>query len=226
MSSVKLDPASHTYSLDGVRVPGVTQVLAPLNDFGILPLGTLEGAAVRGRAVHKATEEHDREPTWKPAVEKPWRPEWVGPVPVNSSLVPYLDAWKQFLADTKFEIHAIEQQVYSRKYNYAGVLDRLGVLNGKRCVIDIKTTAAISPQVGVQLAAYQQAVNEELVAPTRTKIGGYHKRFACQLRRNGTYRLEEFTDAADWSVFLALLTVHNWRLRYRKEKSWKQIPTP
>lgn len=214
-ATLEFDPVRHAYTLNGLPVPSVTRVISPLNEFStFIREGTLAKAAERGTAVHFATEMHDQaflddlngsEPP-PAAPELLWRPEDETPV-----VLPYMEAWRQFLADTAFEVHAIEERTFSGRHRYAGTIDRLGVLNGQRCVIDIKTSSAIGPQVGIQLAAYQGAANER-----RPMAERYRKRFACQLRRDGSYRLEEFRDSADWSVFLALLQLHNWRLRYRK----------
>lgn len=189
------DPVSHSFTLDGLPVPSVTRVLAPLQEINI-GYAFLEQARRRGSAVHAATEQHDRQQIWRPNDDDP----------TVETVAPYLDAWQKFLGDTGFEVHAIEEQVVSRRHRYAGILDRLGVLNGKRVVIDIKATAAISPVMGLQLAAYQAAANEG-----RSTAEKYPKRFVCQLEKSGTYRLQEFRDRADMTVFLALLTVHQWR---------------
>ena len=236
---LEFDPVRHAYTLDGLPIPGVTSVIAPLNDFSaFIREGILAEAARRGTAVHFATELHDLDrlacadcgalpgqrhqcalgdgpdpfaipPEGEAADEPIWRPEDDRP-----EVVPYLDGWRRFLADTGFDVHAVEERACSRRHRYAGTIDRLGMLNGERCVIDIKTTATLNPQVGVQLAAYQVATNEG-----RPRADHYRKRFACQLRRDGSYRLEQYREAADWSVFLALLTLHNWRLRFRKGKA-------
>lgn len=192
------DPTSHSFTLDGLPIPNVTRVLAPLQDMNP-GYAFLEQARRRGTAVHAMTEQYDdarrRLELWKPDDD-----------PMAEVVAPYLDAWAKFLDDTGFEVHAIEEQVFSRRHRYAGILDRLGVLNGRRVVIDIKATAAISPVMGIQLAAYQAAVNEG-----RPKAEQYPKRFVCQLRNDTSYRLQEFRDRADVTVFLALLTIHQWK---------------
>lgn len=195
---LSFDANTHTYKLNGVPVPAVTRVLEPLYDFDPM-IGYLESARRRGVAVHLETERHDRAAA--NIISGVWDPE--GP---SSLVAPYLKAWQKFLSDTDFEIHDIELQVWSARHRYAGTLDRIGVLNGRRCVIDIKTTAQIKPVMGVQLAAYQAALNESLMKNTQ-----YPYRFVCQLKPDGTYRLQEFREKSDFSVFLALLQIHNWR---------------
>lgn len=212
---LEFDPVRHAYTLNGFPIPSVTRVLAPLNEFStFIREGTLAAAAKRGTDVHFATEMHDQDILEdlslrdRPAMPEPeplWKPD------DSPTVAPYMMAWRRFLADTGYSVHAIEDRIFSRRYRFAGTLDRLGVLNGHRCVIDIKTTSEIGPQVGIQLAAYQAAVNE-----VRPSEDHYRRRFAVQLRRDASYRLHEFHDPADWTVFLALLTLYNWRLRHRK----------
>jgi hypothetical protein len=198
------DPATHSFTLDGLSIPSVTHVLAPLSDSDFTYQQYMEAARRRGVAVHEATERYDR----MRGANKVWNPS-----DDEEIVVPYLAAWQKFLDDTGFEVHTIEEIVSSKRHRYAGILDRLGVLNGRRAVIDIKTTVAIKPVMGVQLAAYQAAYNEG-----RRKAEQYPQRFVCQLRKDGNYRLEEFRDRADLTVFLALLTIWNWKeLHHGKE---------
>lgn len=212
-NTLAFDPETHRFTLDGQPIPSVTRVLALLYRFDqpyeVMKISqAIEAARQRGRVVHQETEEYDR--IWKPleaAEGGAWRPE--------SAFPEYLAAWRRFLSDTGFELHAIEEAVFSARHRYAGIVDRLGLLNGERAVLDIKTTAAINPETGIQLAAYQAATNEG-----RRKAEHYDKRFVCQLRPNGTYRLEEFKDRADFTVFLSLLTIHNWRARHQKGEPW------
>ncbi len=197
--SLDFDPATHSFTLDGLAIPSVTGVLGPLTDGDISYYMYMESARRRGVAVHEATERYDR----MRGASETWKPEMWSQDP---TVGPYLAAWQKFLADTGFEVHAIEEQVVSKRHRYAGILDRLGVLNGRRAVIDIKTSVAIKPVMGIQLAAYQAAYNEG-----KLKAKQYPQRFVCQLLKDGNYRLQEFRDKADFTVFLALLTISNWR---------------
>lgn len=202
LPGVDFNPTNHTYRLDGFSVPSVTAVLAPIDDLSSPSLAQyLEIARQRGTDVHAATERHDLLTRFADK-NGAWHPE-------NPTVAPYLDAWKSFLADTQFEIHAVEQVVASKRHRYAGTLDRLGVLNGRRVVIDIKTGATLKPVMGIQLAAYQAAVNEG-----KPRDEQYPYRFICQLRKDGSYKLQEYKDKADFTVFLALLTIHQWRTQH------------
>jgi hypothetical protein len=73
-------------------------------------------------------------------------------------------------------------------------------------VIDAKTGA--SALVALQLAAQAQAIKE-----TRT-LKAKPRRYSLTLTSRGTYRLREWTDAADFPSFCAILQTYQWVARY------------
>jgi len=190
MKDLTFDPERHAYYARGLEIPGVTQVMGGLNDFLGLDPDVLEAARDRGTRVHEATVAYDCS----------------GHRLEASSLRLYLDAWTQFRADTGFAPTAIEEQVYSERHRYAGTVDRVGPLKGVLAIIDIKTTTAMNPVTALQLAAYQEAYN----AGRKEKA---QERWAVQLRKDGTYRLHQYKDRADLSVFLACVQIFNWKER-------------
>jgi hypothetical protein len=54
-----------------------------------------------------------------------------------------------------------ERMIYSQFYNYAGTMDGLCVVDGKRCIVDWKTSNYLYPEYAYQTAAYQYAYVEE-----------------------------------------------------------------
>ena len=109
----------------------------------------------------------------------------------------------------------VEHPVASERHLFAGTIDRIGTLDGMLSIVDLKTSAAVNPLTALQLAAYQQAYNEAAHRGASDPLRAWaQKRFAVQLRPDGSYRLHEYKDAADWSTFLALLTSRNWRARF------------
>ena len=192
MGKLEFDEAKHEYRLEGALLPSVTQVLKPLQDFSTIPEDILERSANFGTAVHLAT--------------ALWDQNDLDLDSVDVAIVPYLEAWKRFRDETKITFEAIETQVVSEKYRYAGTLDRIGFLNEKPTVIDIKT-GLTNPLIGVQLAGYLVAWNE-------THVLKATKRASVSLRKDGTYRLDWWEDKADWACFLALLQITNWQLAH------------
>ena len=58
------------------------------------------------------------------------------------------------------EWESCEEKVYSRNWQYAGTVDAVAKINGKRCVIDFKTSAKIYKEYYLQVAAYVSAIGE------------------------------------------------------------------
>jgi len=66
--------------------------------------------------------------------------------------------WKE---ENKVEFIEAEKIVYSKKYDYVGTFDIKAKVNGKLCLIDIKTSNGIYEEVKLQTAAYVKADEEE-----------------------------------------------------------------
>jgi hypothetical protein len=99
-----------------------------------------------------------------------------------------------------YRAREIEHCLYNADYRYAGTLDRVGDLGGVDVLIDIKTGYE-QRATGPQTAAYAacRKATEKL------------RRFGCYLQADGTYRLVPYKERSDWHVFLACLTLINWR---------------
>lgn len=175
-------------------MPSVTQVLEGLHSFANVPWDILEAAQERGTDVHSACQFHDEDDL------------------IESDLTPlvrgYLEGWKRFVLDCSPNWSAIEQQFYHPTLRYAGTPDRFGelTLRGElvgQAQVDIKTALASHPCWGVQTMAYNHIAG----------LPGA-RRFTCQLRPDGTYRLIEWTDAQDWPVFVSLTTLRTWKERH------------
>lgn len=192
-TAIEFREATHEYFVGGKPMPSVSEILRPLVDFSRVPPDALEFARERGTAVHKATELHDLGTLDEDSVDEHVRP--------------YLNAWKKFLEETGFIPRLIEHRVYHGGYGYCGTIDRLGVMTrlagSPGAVIDIKTPVQLGPVVGIQLAAYKEALRGT------SNISGL--RYAVQLRSDAQYRLIQYADPQDFGVFVALLTIKKWR---------------
>jgi hypothetical protein len=191
MSGLTFDEASHTYAFDGVPVPGVTAILQPLTDFSFVKAEVMSAAQAFGTAVHLACELWDR--------------GTLDEGELDPALAPYLAGWRLFSAEHDVKWRRIEEKVYHPIYRYAGTLDREGLVDGKAAVADIKSSVDLYPAVGPQLAAYKNAT------PGASPL---MKRYAVQLKDDGTYVLKEYADRDDWPMFLSLLTLRLWCQRH------------
>lgn len=204
---LEFDRASHTYRLDGIQVPNVTLVTDALSSYYGVPADVLQRKAEIGDAVHYACELDDQQDLEDSSL----------PAEIQG----YVFAWRRFKEETGFESEYAEHRVVSRAYRFAGTLDRIGrfhrlrtISPKTRALLDIKTTYDILPSCGPQLAAYACAWNEGV--PKAEKV---ERRFIVQLKADRTYRLEEFRDPTDLSVFLSAATILAWRQRHNLEKS-------
>ena len=192
--TLALDQRTHTYYVNDLVVPGVTGTLDMLSQYEGIPSPVLEYKSAIGRAVHKACELDDLGDLDE---------ESVGP-----NCLPYLQAWRQFRADMKLEIIAVEQWVYHPKKRYAGQLDVVGRMAGAVWIIDRKCTATLSRVCGLQTAAYMAAWNEGGQPANHLAT----KRAAVQLRPDGRYMFQEYSDTRDFTVYCAALLLSSWRL--------------
>jgi len=196
MDRLTFDEATHTYRLDNIMVPSVTQILKPLTSeelAGVDP-EILAKAGRLGTAVHQMTALHDQGDL---DVEE-----------LHEALVPYLSAWISFKKQAGFKSECIEQMCWSDKYRYAGTVDRVGFIGNDCVLLDIKTGTKVPDSIGVQLAAYAMAWNESMIPKIK-------KRLSVQLKGDGKYRMDWWTQKDDWNVFLALLQIKNWKISRR-----------
>ena len=199
---LSFDEAAHVYHWDGVRVPNVTSVLSPLTDYSMIPADVLENARAEGVQIHKMIELDAKQD-----LDVDSLPDWIQP---------YWKAWQKFKADSGFEMVSSEFRMYHPTMQYAGTCDLVAHLtklkNAKGyALIDVKRSLYAGPVIGLQLAAYADAWDNDMPRQHRIK-----HRFAFQPRKDGSYRLEEYTDPTDRMTFQALLTVHKWRTRHAK----------
>lgn len=94
-------------------------------------------------------------------------------VEYDEHLEGYIAQYRQFLTDFEPEFLLAEAPVYNRTFAYAGTLDGVAVIDGKRVVLDLKTTAHASdsgksrppyPEVALQLTLYKHAEQVGLLA--------------------------------------------------------------
>jgi hypothetical protein len=222
-----LHEETHTYTdATGAVWPGVTSILNELSDFSMVPRDTLEYARQLGTAVHEACEYHDR--------------GTLDEASVDPAVRPYLDGYLSFLEREKPEIHLIESLVWHSGERYAGKLDRAMTLRKRRAILDVKTPKDVRKAlVGPQTAAYLRAINRQIYlaqnwpdaadqtagavaarkdAAARFEAEKYERRYALQLRDDGTYHLHELTDPADARIFTACQDIRAWRAKHNLQR--------
>lgn len=82
--------------------------------------------------------------------------------PINEAIRNGVDAFTQWWDQFHVVPVASEEKVYSEQFGYAGTLDLDAEVDGKRCIVDFKTSSGIYPEMWLQTAGYQLAREEEL----------------------------------------------------------------
>jgi hypothetical protein len=173
------------YVVDSYRYVSVTEVLS-LSGWArydkVDPV-VLSRAAERGSLVHDATEEVD-DGTFN--VEE-----------FREDLIPYIDGYEKFMREHEYEVLESEIVVFNHKYKYAGQLDRICMLDGKKTLLDIKTSAQRKPEWGLQLAGYEMAYGEELERRVALRVG------------LGFYEIDNYNNDNDYPRFLEAVKIVN-----------------
>lgn len=119
---------------------------------------------------------------------------------LHGSIRGRVSSFNAFLSEMRPEILATEERVESLSHGYRGTPDLRLRLDGREGVADLKPPTE-APWHAIQLAAYAGAYDRPM------------KRWNIYLADTGRYRIVERKSREDWKVFLAALTIHNWRGR-------------
>lgn len=186
MAQLVFYDVDHQYEVDGEKYTSTSEVIRFISrdEYGDINQYTLDNAADRGTAVHKAAEQLDR----------------YGDAEVDDAIVPYLQAYVRFLKEHKAEWSVIEKAMFHTERKYAGTIDRFGMVDGKASVVDIKTNSAIKKTlVKAQLNGYEDM--------RRSQGLPHAEQLLClQLMKDGKYRL--YPCAIDMTEFDACYTLH------------------
>jgi hypothetical protein len=187
------DPARHRYFYNGRPVPNVTRILesAGMLDFGGASFEAMQNARELGTLVHETV-----------ALDNVGRLDMDS---VDEDIVGYLIGWRRFRRETGFVPRLVERRVYHASFRYAGTLDAEGELRAcSAALVDIKSGSK-QRATGPQTAAYDAALMSEY------KANGKRKRFGVYLTPDGRYDLVPYDDREDFAVFMAALSLFNWK---------------
>ena len=178
---INFDSETHTYTdEDGNTLPSVTTILS---EEGLIDTTWFKPEhAQRGTDIHEATAMID-----KGDMSATDFPEWMHG---------YLDAWQLFKIDEGFTPELIETIVSDGVF--AGTVDRVGNMRGKRWLLDIKTGRP-SKWHRLQTSAYAHALEEPNI-----------NRGTVHITKDGKYRFKEHDHpSSDMDAWLCLI---GWRI--------------
>lgn len=82
-------------------------------------------------------------------------------MPTDKAILTGANAFLDWVMSHKVEFVSTERVVYSKEHNYIGTLDIEAVVDGERCLIDLKSSNGLYNTVRMQTAAYAKADEEE-----------------------------------------------------------------
>lgn len=185
----------HIYMLDGQRLPCVSDLCRFLHReiYKDAPPWQMEAAADRGAKVHAATEALDKS----------------GKAGIEEEYLPYLQAYADFLREHDVQWDLVEYPDYHPVHSYAGTIDRYGSVDGKRTLLDIKTTYTVyKPLCSASLNLYRMILEARMLRVDQLAI--------LHLKKDGTYKLILFK--FDDTVPLALITLNTALQKRRKHE--------
>lgn len=187
--SLTFNAENHTYALDGQPVPSVSKVIEPLYDFRFVSPEALERARKRGTAIHKTIELFElgrlNRATLHPALEA------------------CLGRWIDFKQTMNYVPRRLEQQVFSKKFGYAGTYDGDGTMQGDEMLLDVKSGEVYEPHK-VQTAAYKIAAVEQGFVTENCLRGSIYI-------SEDSWEFQFHKIEGDRAAFLSLLTILKWR---------------
>lgn len=208
-ADLTFDAATHTYTLpDGRVVPSVTQVLRSIGistDFEALGAISdrlrerIDYRRALGTAIH--------------ADAHSWDDKELDEASVHVDVVPFLEAWKEFRANTRLTPLTRERRVFHPVQFYCGTLD--GIFrkpDGRSVLIDLKIGDPNDCGADLQTAAYLAAWQLE------NPLGMVHERWAVRLTPDNAipYRITPYGDYRDFGKFANVVsTFHELTARRR-----------
>lgn len=120
----------------------------------------------------------------------------------ENALLKYFE-WRK---NNDIELIFVEKPLVSEKYLYGGTLDIYGILNGKKTLVDLKSSKAIWEEFFYQLAGYNNLLEEQDYFPEEYRILRFgrdesegHEEMVLSREALETY----------WEIFYHLLQVYH-----------------
>lgn len=230
---LKFDAGKHMYTWDDKPVPGVTTILQCIakpmliqwaagmaSDYWFkackadTPLLDLD-------AIHKAAKTAHRKKAQAAADIGTNVHDYAECFFKNKPLPPLetdqakrgVEAFHKWLEAHNVKIIDSERRVFSHMYYYAGTCDFTAEIDGEMGVGDIKTSSGIYPEMRLQTAAYQHAIEEEMNMK-------YTVRWIVRFdKKTGEFEAKSFRDfELDFFGFRAAHGLHQALKKIEKEK--------
>lgn len=214
MTRLRFDERTHTYYLDGKRIPGTTGIIGkainkPHLALWMAKLGVAEANRVRDASALLGTRVHAVVESINLGTHV-YRAD--GELAVDDDLRPFADAYLEWFQAEVVQVVGAETPLYSEEHWFAGTADGILLLRGRThpTLADLKTSKGDYPHDdwGLQTVAYQVAALESLGIVTTSRMVIHMpsdrpgKLFPIELP------IEEA--ASDWKGFLHCRGIYEW----------------
>ncbi len=157
------------YTIEGNQYPSVTKILQAIAKPALIYWACIQGWEISKKEkietsvqLLKFLKKIQNENMARGSDTHAWIEEYfkTGKMPEKEN--EFVAGFKLFLKEHIIKEKYIEQEIYSKNFNYAGTCDFVGFLDGEKVVVDFKTNkeGRIYPEVELQLTAYSIALNE------------------------------------------------------------------
>lgn len=174
------DEKQHRYFDGEIELPSVTTITRFCNYDSLSGKGSDPFYRERGTKVHELCADYD----------------FTGEFPQGTGLDGYLKAYADFVRDYRPKWDYIEYMVGSVEKGFAGTIDRMGTIDGRNCILDIKTSSKVNV---LALTAQLTGYSELCTAGTAVTVNGdpqlidpedlFPRLYGLQLQKKGNYRL-------------------------------------
>lgn len=182
------DTHRHIYTVDKKKIPGVTSIVGVLDKPALkfwavnmamevleerihpgVPLDEMDKVQLiedakkaHTKRMNKAADIGTLTHNWidkfiKAGLAKEKLPAY----PTNPQMKRCIKAFISWTQEHNVKFKASEQKVYSKKHKFAGTFDAIAIVDGKKCIIDFKTSNALYDEMFLQATAYLIAKEEE-----------------------------------------------------------------
>lgn len=177
----------------------------------------LNKAADAGTLVHEWIEKYIKARIAKKPVPKR---------PINPEMKSAVDGFFKWAKQNKVQLILSEQKIYSKKWKFAGTLDIEAIVNGKKTMVDIKTSNGIYPEYFLQTAAYTGAREEEM--GQKYDGGAIILRLSKESKEKEISPFEVASITAEetktyFKVFLNCLQIYKWKMLLKKQEIIKKV---
>ena len=139
------------------------------------------------------------------------------PMPFNAEARRAVMGFLEWESENEVEWIDTERKIYSVAHHYAGTLDADAMVNGKRTLVDFKTSKRIYPEYFLQVAGYAMAREEE--DATINYDGAVIIRISKSFEEDELFEVQERDRhqlMKDMLVFKNCLSLYTWRREANK----------